>query len=326
MKKILVAVNVFLLACTFSFAAEKSNLDAKLEAAIAAAAKPVGIKKEPRQYDLSLTAQEGVWGKEDHVFTAEPADTRQYTTMSNTCKVYALSDRWAIASARCIQDVFYSNQFRSGDEAHVRVYRLEDSSKKEAKPADRFLALVGKNGIMKTRHQRIASNGNIMLVWHPNGEYAGPFTNVLAMEEYQKLTSLMKSFFFVGGRILVTKKFPHSRSLTVKSIPQENNFRLCRTSFPTNNGFYGQAASGLLGFDKNGDGFLTGLNAGVVQWSPMAAKIYSQYDTSSSNVWNGLTKDDLMFIKQTVQAIYPEDWEQVKKHLFYKVTDSPFFR
>ncbi len=323
MKKVLVAVNVFLLACTFSFGNEKSDLDAKLEAAVSAATQDAETKALPQSSPLLLTLQAGFWGREDHVFRPEPDGKHHHTRMTNKCEAYALNSHWAIASARCLGDIFLS-QKKSVDEDQVRVYQISDSYIKGGQ-WEKFLGLLGKDGVMRTRHQRIISNGNVMLVWHPQEVYTAPFVNVLATETPGKLIGLLESFSFTGGPIITRTRTLLGRHVNITSGSKDHFFRLARTSFPANNGVTGRAASALFGFNKQGTGFLAGFNTGTLNWSPIEAKMYSQQDFASFSAdWEGLTMDDLKFIEETVRAKRPQDWGEIGSRLFYNTTKTPF--
>lgn len=214
------------------------------------------------------------------------------------CKAYALDSHWLILSGTCMR-------YSSGD---IR------------EPGDH--EFIKRHGRVVKNHINYAQNANVMLIWTNENKYAAPFVNVLATSSPNQLFTLSANHTIKINTARFGKDAVRNRTLKTGSV-NGNRFQL-------NEGLSdlsGTATDPLFLISPEENEFLAAYNNGNLSYALQMTldDFLNTFDGEPSKDWFSLTKNDLEFIKQTVQANRPNDWNRIKQRLFFNNTQAPFF-
>ncbi len=214
------------------------------------------------------------------------------------CKAYALGSNWLLIAGTC------------------------------ADPMDTYGELSG--WMTPTSHEiysydknvHLDYNHRVMLVWADGAaQLKAPFIKVLATSTPKQLFTLsathtVKINTSRWGTNAVRERKLKTGSITTKGDKQY--FQL------ESKGMSGTATDPLFLIAPDSNEFLAAYNAGVVDYTshPYGWHPWEGYRSDS---WYTITLEDLEFIKETVQANRPQDWNAIRTRLFYNTTDKPYF-
>ena len=216
-----------------------------------------------------------------------------------SCKAYALDSHWLILSGTCMRYDEEGDIRESGDheymERHGRTFR---------------------------RHYNYAENSNVMLMWSAKPRYNAPFVKVLATTSPSRLFTLSANHTIKINTSRFGKNAVKTRKLKTGSV-SGNHFKLDEGWFDLS----GTATDPLFVIAPNGNEFLAGYNNGYISYALQMTidDILNTSNREPSNDWFSLTKEDLNFIKKTVQAKRPQDWARIRARLFLNTTNQPYF-
>ncbi|WP_432634216.1 hypothetical protein [Candidatus Avelusimicrobium sp.] len=224
------------------------------------------------------------------------------------CKAYALDSHWLLLAGTCMD---YSTEDIRTPGDHVYMERHD---RKILKASAGKIALNAKHYTLNER---------IMLIWSNNASFTGPYVNVLGTTSPSKLFELSANH---------TVKI-HTARLGIDSL-RERDFKsnsIKGNTFKLKEKFTdlsGTATDPLFLFSKQGNEFLAAYNKGEISYAlQMTVDDFTHtYDGKTSATWYSLTKEDLFFIKDTVNKIRPQDWNRIKGRLFFNGTSVPFFK
>ena len=216
-----------------------------------------------------------------------------------SCKAYALNSQWLILAGTCMRYDEERDIREDGDheymERHSRTFR---------------------------RHYNYAENGNVLLMWSAKSRYSAPFVKVLATTSPHELFTLSANHTIKINTSRFGRHAVKTRKLKTGSV-SGNHFKLDESWFDLS----GTATDPLFVIAPNGNEFLAGYNNGYISYA-LQMTIDDSVNTSTRNpsdAWFSLTKEDLNFIKETVQEKRPQDWARIRTRLFLNTTNRPYF-
>ena len=229
------------------------------------------------------------------------------STLSMSCKAYALDEHWLILAGTCtkaMQAILATRWHNSyyGDSEAFSIQISEYFS-------DRTIGMMTENGLINDVKTHMAYNDRLLLIWNDEAEHRAPFVNVLATASPYYLQFLQDHKHTLK---IHTARFGSNRPFRRKIRPGticENHFQLDE-DWTDLSGTY---TDPLFVINPAGNEFLTAFNNAV------------QFFNVTSDTWYGLTYVDLLFIKVTVQKYRPQDWARIKTRLFYNDTETPYF-
>lgn len=210
------------------------------------------------------------------------------------CKAYALHANWLIMAGTCAKPMPVS----------YKEYNVWPHGNKQE--------LVGHDILpIDTKHVglRINYNDHIMLLWRDDAAYSAPYVKVLATSSVDRLVNyLTNSTPFINTSRLGLNKV-YERHFDKNSI-KGNTFKLDEGLFDLS----GTASDPLFLDAYDGQDYLVAYNNGIMDYKTFADGV-RVWDGRKSDTWYALTEEDLQFIKKTVQANRPQDWEEVHSRL-----------
>lgn len=224
------------------------------------------------------------------------------------CKAYALDAHWLLLAGTCMN---YSTESIRELDDHVYMERHD------RKILSAYTGSIDLNVKKYTRNERI------MLIWNDIANFKGPYVNVLATNSPTQLFGLSASHTVMINTSRLGTDALRERSFKSSSI-KGNTFKLDEglTSLS------GTATDPLFLFSKQGNEFLAAYNQGEISYALQITfnDIVNTFDGKPSDTWYSLTKEDLIFIKDTVNMYRPKDWSRIKGRLFFNGTETPFFK
>lgn len=290
MKRTLVYAAILLLTACPLLAASKATLEQKVEEQVKVAVTPNkgAIEKNLRiDFEIAESFYDERYDQNNGPYRADIA-----------CKAYALDAHWLILSGTCMR-------YSSGD-------ILE--------PGDHeFIERYGR--VIKDKI-KYSYNDNVMLIWTNENKYEAPFVNVLATSSPVQLFTLSANHKIKINTARLGTDAVRNRTLKTGSI-NGNRFQL-------NEGLSdlsGTATDPLFLISPEENEFLAAYNNGEISYALQMRSddILKTFDGLTSKDWFSLNKKDLEFIKVTVQANRPNDWNKIKQRLFFDNTKVPFF-
>ena len=215
------------------------------------------------------------------------------------CKAYALDAHWLILSGTCM---------RYDEEGDIR------------EPGDH--EYMERHGRTFRKHYNHAENDNVMLMWTATSDYNAPFVNVLGTDSPNQLFTLSANHTIKINTARHARDAVRTRKLKTGSVSGKY--------FKLDEGWTdlsGTATDPLFVISPKGNEFLAGYNNGYIGYALQMTfdDIFHTFDGRTSDEWFSLTKEDLNFIKKTVQEKRPQDWARIRTRLFFNTTDKPFF-
>ncbi|WP_428075906.1 hypothetical protein [Candidatus Avelusimicrobium luingense] len=289
---------------------------------------PAGFSNEgaiEKNHRITFTAFDGRFVQEDHNF----APMEQATIY---CKAYALDAHWTLVAAPCAhafafngwkKNIPYAQQIYSVS-MHTNNFENWDSIFQD--DTNYFLGWISKNGQLPHEDTHMAYNNHIMLIWHEQRLYEGPYVNVLATTSPEQLFALEtnNTFKINTARYMFFSDSIRERSLQKGSV-KGNTFRLDESATDLS----GTSTDPLFLITPQHTEFIAGYNAAKLGKKWFRAQWLSgekSLEGLACPVWYSLTKNDLQFIEQTVRAYRPQDWFSIKGRLFFNQTQTPFFK
>ncbi len=319
-KKFMLAC-IFMIGATSLFAAEAPAPKADAVAAavnkkVAAASNKGAINKNLR-VDFRITEYAARPEEGDVVYPGEElsvvgAEVGPYEA-DLACKAYALDSNWLILAGTCMR--YDSNA------VEINGIRYPKRAFREIKSPFRV------NGFsIESTHY--ASNGNVMLLWTGNKGLAAelralPKVNVLAVSSPARLFALSANNTFKINTARLGSNAVRERTLKSNSI-KGNRFQLDEGVTDLS----GTATDPLFLFTPSGREFLAGYNDGILHYRLQVTLNDAPFtfDGAKSKNYFSLNLKDLEFIKKTVLAKRPGDWNRIKQRLFYNQTAKPYFK
>ncbi len=212
------------------------------------------------------------------------------------CKAYALSKNWLLIAGTCA--------------APKATY---DDLRGWVQPTA--------HGIYSYQGDSLDYNKRVMLVWTNSAKYQAPFVKVLATSTPKQLFTLSATHIVKINTSRWATNAVRERKLKTGSITTKGDKQYFQLE---NKGMSGTATDPLFLIAPDANEFLAGYNAGVVDYTSHPYGLVSWLGLRSDN-WYTLTLEDLEFIKDTVQANRPQDWNAIRTRLFYNTTDKPYF-
>lgn len=288
-KTLLYAGILFVTACPL-FAKANTALEQKVEAQVNAAITPnKGAINKNLRVDLEIS----------EYFYDERYDQNNGPYRADiACKAYALDAHWLILAGTCMR-------YSSGD---IR------------EPGDH--EFIERHGRVVHTNINYAENGNVMLIWTKENKYTAPFVNVLATSSPTQLFTLRSNHTVKIHTARFGSDSVKNRTLKTGSV-KGKFFQLDERLRDLS----GTATDPLFLISLQENEFLAAYNNGELEYAlQMSAKdILNTFDGKPSKDWFTLNKNDLEFIKATVQANRPNDWNQIKQRLFFNNTQTPYF-
>lgn len=289
-KKILVVLGSILLGTTFSSAQKTTE---KIQKEVQAVVEfNAGVEESNRTLEFVL--EETV----RHVPTgAEGTYHADYR-----CKAYALDEHWYILAGTCGNSV-------AGDVGHDDAddYTHHNLTLKSIRFED--ITYYKNKHLMLLREEKFIP---------------GLYVKVLATSSPKQLFALTSNDY--------TAKINSSRfGLNIVKTREPKPKTILGNSFSLREGLFhlqGTATDPLFLVASNEESFLAAYNKAPMVYyfydNPNQVRGSTQPKGERSIFWYSLTKDDLQFIKTTVQK-YPGDWERIKNRLFLDETQTPYF-
>ncbi|MBR4592938.1 MAG: hypothetical protein IKO35_07000 [Elusimicrobiaceae bacterium] len=218
------------------------------------------------------------------------------------CKAYALDTHWLVTSATCL-NIDKRDIWDPGDSTYLERERKHTELKSE-------------------RGGHFAQGKNLILMWADKEMYAAPFVNLLATDSSNQLCTLSKDHTFQIHTARFGLNKVRVRHLDFGSM-QGNKFKLEESAKTLS----GTATDPFFVVNKSRNEFLAGYNNGINSYT-LFTSLKSVFETSYgliSDTWISLEKEDLDFIKKTVQGNRPQDWTRIKNRLFFNQTQTPYF-
>lgn len=290
MKKTFVCAGILLLTVCPLLATSNSTLQQKVEAEVKVATtqNKGAIEKNLRvDFEISESFYDERYDQNNGPYRADIA-----------CKAYALDSHWLILSGTCMR--YSSGDIRElGDHEFITRY-----------------GRVVKNKINYT------NNGNVMLIWTDEDKYKSPFVNVLATSSPNQLFKLSSNHTVKINTARFGTDSVKTRTLKTGSI--KGNFFQLDESWTD---LSGTATDPLFLISPEENEFLAAYNNGEIEYALQmtANDIFNTFDGKTSKEWFSLNRNDLEFIKTTVQKNRPNDWNKIKQRLFFNNTKIPFF-
>lgn len=164
--------------------------------------------------------------------------------------------------------------------------------------------------LLENREFDFAKNDHVMLIWKNTEQipysFNAPFAKLLAVDTTSHLFSLQWQ-----NQILLSKGYK------TKKTSINPGYRGQYTCEITNKSR--RPTESLFVVTPQGSEFLAAFSNVFFDYNKMGVTIHS------SALFTSLTKRDLQFIKETVNAHRPQDWQSIKTKLFYNNIETPYF-
>jgi len=299
MKKILAAVSLFLVMTSVSFVyAAEETLQTKIEKAVVNAIAPTNQGAIKENQVVHFTIVDRYWNPGDRYYGNDVVAANLYDF---GCKAYALHANWLIVAGTCarhmdpIEDPMSTVEFKE--------WYITPQDKKD----------------------HFARNKNIMLVWRDKATYKGPFVNVLAVDTPHQLFTLTATHHVQINTARLGLNKVVDRTLKSGSIKTNAYGKVIFQLNEIGSDLSGTATDPLFLISSQSNEFLAGFNNGVLDYQSVQQGLKG-WDGLASPNWYNISEDDLLFIKDTVKGNRPQDWEAIKKQLFFNQTQKPYFK
>ena len=278
-----------------------------------------------KNHRLTFTVTDGRFVPENNNFAAmEKAEIY--------CKGYALDAHWTLVSATCFNafafngwkdNVPYAQQVYSVS-MHTNSWENWETIFEDEK--HQFLGYRAQTGVLPVNNPHMAANHHLLLIWHEQEVYAGPYVNVLAVSSPRQLFTLQANNIFKinTARYVFFSDAVRERSLQAGSV-KGGTFRLNESATDLS----GTSTDPLFLLTSKHTEFIAGYNAAKLGKKWHRPEWFSGDKTREGlpcPTWYSLTQNDLWFIERTVRAYRPQDWMRIKARLFFNQTQTPFFK
>lgn len=278
-----------------------------------------------KNHRLAFTVSDGRLVPQDNNFaTMEKAEVY--------CKAYALGAHWTLVAGTCAH-AFAFNGWKTNIPHAQQVYSVsvhtnhwENLDSIFQDDPTYFLGWVSKNGQLPHENTHMAYNNHIMLIWHEQELYEGPYVNLLAVSSPRQLFTLQANNIFKinTARYVLFSDGIRERSLKSGSA-KGGTFQLNESITDLS----GTSTDPLFLVTSKHTEFIAGYNAAKLGKKWHRPEWFSGDKTREGRpcpTWYSLTQNDLLFIEQTVRAQRPQDWMRIKGRLFFNQTQTPFFK
>ncbi len=166
--------------------------------------------------------------------------------------------------------------------------------------------------LLENREFDFAKNDHVMLIWKNTEQvpyaFNAPFTKLLAVNTTSHLFSLQWQ-----NQILLSK-----------------GYKTKKTS--VNPGYLGQYTCEIANKSRHPTDSLFVVTPQGSEFLAAFSNVFFDYNKDigvvvrRSALFTSLTERDLQFIKETVNAHRPQDWQSIKTRLFYNDIEKPYFK